>query len=127
MTSIAPYANLALTWVLFLALFPMGFLWLRRSWRILARRNYAEVALKRGVPPAQPRKYALVCGMLNLVAGLAVLYVIVGILLGRFDYDTWTAMAGITIWSKLFLDFAISRQAHGFGAGRKAPARSPGR
>lgn len=127
MTSIAPYANLALTWVLFLALFPIGFIWLRRSWRILVRRNYAEVALKRGVPPAQPKKYALVCGTLNLLAGLIVLYVIGGILLGSFDYDTWTALAGITIWSKLFLDFAISRQAHGFGAGKKTAAQSSGR
>jgi hypothetical protein len=35
-------------------------------------------------------------------------------------YDTWTAIAGTTIWSKFFLDFALSRHAHGFAAKKKA-------
>jgi hypothetical protein len=27
-------------------------------------------------------------------------------------FATWTAIAGSTLWSKLFLDFALARQAH---------------
>jgi hypothetical protein len=38
--------SVALTWILFLALFPMGFFWLRRAWRILVRRDLSEVTLK---------------------------------------------------------------------------------
>ena len=33
---------------------------------------------------------------------------------------TWTAVAGSTIWCKFFVDFALSRQAHG-AAGRAKP------
>ena len=46
--------SVALTWILFLALFPMAFFWLRRAWRILYRRDFSEVALKRGVRAAEP-------------------------------------------------------------------------
>ena len=43
--------SVALTWVLFLALFPIAFFWLRRAWRILLRADYSEVAIKGGEPP----------------------------------------------------------------------------
>lgn len=35
--------SVALTWILFLALFPITFFWLRRAWRILAKGDYSEV------------------------------------------------------------------------------------
>ncbi len=104
--------SLALTWVLFLALFPIAFFWLRRAWRIIVRRDFSEVALKRGEPPPNPAKYAPFAAVLNLVGGVIVVFVIVGVLMGTFDYDTWSAMAGVTIWTKLMLDFGLSRQAH---------------
>ena len=34
--------------ILFLALFPMAFFWLRRAHRIFIKKNYSEVALKKG-------------------------------------------------------------------------------
>ncbi|MFC3337965.1 hypothetical protein [Paracandidimonas soli] len=122
MIGLAPYVNLVLTWILFLALFPISFIWMRRSWRILVRRDMSEVALKRGEPAPRPQKYAAVCGVLNLLSGLVLLYVIAGVAWGSLAYDTWTALAGITIWTKLCLDFAISRQAHGFSSGAKRSA-----
>ena len=106
--------NVALTWILFLALFPICFFWLRRAWRILVRRNYTEVAIKRGEPPANPARYAPYAAAINLIAGAVVLWVIVGVLLGRLAYDTWTAMAGVTIWLKFIADFILSRHAHPF-------------
>lgn len=124
MLGLAPYVNLVLTWILFLALFPIGFIWLRRSWRILARRDMSEVALKRGEPPPRPQRYAAVCGLLNLLAGLMLVYVIVSVVWAGLAYEAWTALAGITIWVKLCLDFAISRQAHGFASGTKRSTRA---
>lgn len=104
--------SVALTWVLFLALFPIAFFWLRRAWRIQVQHDYSEVALKRGEPPPHPQKYAFGAMLLNLVAGSVAVVVIGGVLLGWLDYNTWTAMAGSTLWCKFFLDFALSRQAH---------------
>jgi hypothetical protein len=104
--------NVALTWILFLALFPITFFWLRRAWRIGVRRDYSEVALRRGVSPPDPRKFAFFELALNLLAGLALVVAIVLVLLGLAEYGTWTAIAGSTIWTKFLLGFALSRHAH---------------
>ena len=106
--------SVALTWVLFLALFPIAFFWLRRAWRILLRVDYSEVAIKGGEPPANPKKFAPYAGAINLIAGLIVLWLIANILLGRLAYDTWSAIAGMTIWLKFIADFILSRHAHPF-------------
>lgn len=114
--------NVALTWVLFLALFPIAFYWLRRAWRIIVRRDFSEVALKNGEPPANPAKFAPIAAAINVIGGIVVGAVIVGVLGGYFAYDTWSAMAGVTIWSKLMADFVLRRHAHPFAFGRKPKA-----
>jgi hypothetical protein len=43
--------SVAMTWILFLALFPMAFFWFRRAWRIVVKRDFSEVAIKRGESP----------------------------------------------------------------------------
>jgi len=106
--------SVALTWVLFLALFPITFIWLRRAWRILIRRDFSEVALKQGKPPANPQKFAPYAALINLVCGSVTAFVIIGVLAGSLEYDTWSALAGSTIWMKFILDFALSRHAHPF-------------
>jgi hypothetical protein len=104
--------SVALTWILFLALFPMAFFWLRRVWRIVVRRDLSEVALKRGVPPPDPEKFAPYDMAINLVAGSIIVGVIIAIVFGQLDYDSWTALAGTTIWCKFFANFILSRHAH---------------
>ncbi len=119
MTAMAPHVSLVLTWILFLALFPIAFFWLRRAWRIIIKRDFSEVALKRGEAPPNAAKYAPYAAAINLVGGVIMLWVIFGVATGLFEYDTWTAIAGVTIWSKFILDFALSRQAR-LTLGRKA-------
>lgn len=104
--------SVALTWILFLALFPISFFWLRRAWRIVIKRDFSEVAVKRGEPPPNPEKYAPYEFVINLIAGAVVVMVIVSVALGHLDYQTWTAIAGSTIWCKFFASFALSRHAH---------------
>ena len=111
--------SLAMTWILFLALFPMAFFWLRRAWRIFVKKNYSEVAVKRGLPPANPHKWAPIVGILNLACGGLAVWTIICVLTGRYPYDTWSAMAGLTIWGKIIADFIIRSQAHPFNFGKK--------
>jgi hypothetical protein len=106
--------SVAMTWVLFIALFPMAFIWLRRAWRIAVKRDYSEVALKRGQPPQNPERYAPYAAAINLLAGVIVAAVIVGVLSASLDYETWSATAGVTIWLKIIADFILGRQAHLF-------------
>jgi small-conductance mechanosensitive channel len=110
----------ALTWILFLALFPISFIWLRRAWRIVVRRDFSEVALKRGLSPEQPEKFAPFTAAINLVAGIVLVFVIVGVALGQMEYAVWSAIAGSTIWMKIFADFILGRHAHPFAFGKKA-------
>ena len=112
-------ASVALTWILFLALFPMAFFWLRRAWRILVKRDFSEVALKGGQSPPEPEKFAPYEMVVNLVAGVSVVTVIVAVFLGQLEYSTWTAIAGSTIWCKFFASYALSRHAHASWASRK--------
>ena len=99
--------SVALTWILYLALFPMAFFWFRRAWRIVVKRDFSEVALKRGLPPPNPEKFAPFEMIINLIAGTVATVVIVSVALGQLDYNTWTAIAGSTIWCKFFLSFAL--------------------
>ena len=111
--------SIVITWLLFLALFPMAFFWLRRAYRIFIKKDYSEVALKRGEAPADPEKWAPATGIINLAAGGTALVTIIGVLLALMPYKTWSAMAGVTLWFKVFADYIISRQAHPFVLGRK--------
>ncbi|WP_210544133.1 hypothetical protein [Rhodoferax sp. PAMC 29310] len=104
--------SVAMTWILFLALFPMAFVWLRRAWRITMRRDFSEVALKGGESPANSKKYAPYEAGINLVAGIIILGVILSVLSAALEYQVWSAIAGSTIWCKFFASFALSRQAH---------------
>ena len=112
--------SVALTWLLFLALLPMAFIWLRRAWRILFRRDFSEVALKHGVPAPNAERWAPYEFVINLLAGGISAFLVVGVLLGFLAYETWTAIGGTTLWCKLFASFALSRHAHAAEARRGA-------
>jgi small-conductance mechanosensitive channel len=105
--------------IFFLVLFPVAFFWLRRVYRILVKRDFSEVALKKGMPPPNAEKYAPYEMAINLIGGTVMVVVIVSVLLGQLDYDTWVAIAGSTLWIKLFMSFALGRQAHGLGPATK--------
>lgn len=106
------YVDLVLTWVLFLALFPMAFVWFRQVWRIAVKRDFSGVALKNGESPPNPAKFAPFDMVANLVAATVVLSAIIGVVGASLAKDEWTAIAGITIWCKLFFNYALSRHAH---------------
>lgn len=114
----------ATSWILFLAMFPMAFIWLRRAYRIFVKKNYAEVALKHGELPENPAKYAPYTGLVNLMAGCVIVVAILGVLAALLEYKTWSAMAGITLWMKVIADFAISRQAHPYKFGKEKDVES---
>jgi len=111
--------GVALTWILFLALFPMSFIWLRRAWRIAVRKDYSEVALRRGESPTEPQKFATYEAAINLVAGALTAGVILSILVGQVEYKVWSAIAGLTIWGKLIASFILARHAHPIRAAGK--------
>lgn len=106
------WIHIILTWVLFLSLFPMAFFWLRAAWRIGVRKDFSDVALRRGVPPANPAKFAPYALLINATAGCAALFVILSVVLGQAEYGRWTAMAGVTVWCKLTANFILRHHAH---------------
>ncbi|MFM6985741.1 MAG: hypothetical protein ACKOXQ_03830 [Hydrogenophaga sp.] len=112
-----------INWIFLLALFPVAFFWLRRAWRILVRRDFSEVALKKGVPPPNAERYAPYEMVINLIGGVVLVGVLVAVLgFQALERQDWIAVAGSTLWIKLFASFALGRQAHGFGPGRQHSA-----
>lgn len=111
--------SVAMTWILFLALFPIAYFWLRRVWRIVVRRDFSDVALKRGEPPPNPEKYAPITAGINLICGAVIVYVIFGVVVLALPFDAWSAVAGITIWGKFIADFILGRHAHPIGSDKK--------
>ncbi|NIN37050.1 MAG: hypothetical protein GTN46_05130, partial [Gammaproteobacteria bacterium] len=96
------------------------------AYRIFIKKNYEEVALKRGEAPKNPEKWAPATGIVNLVAGGVALVTILGVLLTfagvanpLSPYKTWSSVTGVTIWFKVFADFIVSRQAHPYEWGKK--------
>jgi hypothetical protein len=113
-------------WIFLLALFPVAFFWLRRAYRILVKRDFSEVALKKGVPPANAEKYAPYEMAINMIGGIIMVGVLVAVLgFQALAQEDWIAVAGITLWCKLFASFALSRQAHGLGPAKKKKGASP--
>lgn len=104
--------SVAITWILFLALFPITFFWMRRAWRILMRGDLSEVALKGGESPPNPRRFAPYAAAINLIAGCVTTTVILTVVFALWDYETWSAVAGVTIWGKFIADFILGRHAH---------------
>jgi hypothetical protein len=49
---------------------------------------------------------------INLIAGTITAAVVAAVAAGALDYQTWTAIAGSTIWCKLVASFIVSRHAH---------------
>jgi hypothetical protein len=111
--------SVAMTWLLFLALFPIAFFWLRRAWRILVKHDFSDVALKRGELPANPEKFAPYAAIINMIGGVIIVFVIIGVFAGVLAYETWSAIAGSTIWMKFIFDFILSRHAHPIVAKKK--------
>ncbi len=101
-----------LTWMMFIGLFPLSFFWLKRAWSIGVKKEYSYVALKRGIPPKNPKRFAIFSVSINLISGLILVAVILLILLIGLNYDKWTAIVGTTIWTKFFAEFILSRHAH---------------
>jgi hypothetical protein len=103
-------------WIFLLVLFPVAFFWLRRAYRILVKRDFSEVALKKGLPPANAEKYAPYEMAINLVGGIVMVGVLVAVLgFQALRSEDWIAIAGVTLWVKLLFSFALGRQAHGLG------------
>ena len=86
-------------------------------------KDFSEVALKGGVSPPNAAQFAPYEMAINLVAGTVVSVVVVSVLLGSLPYETWTAIAGTTIWCKFFASFGLSRHAHAKAA-REAKAKA---
>ena len=107
---------------------------LRRAWRIIVKKDYSEVALKRGEPPENPKKYAPFTAATNLIGGLAMGYTVLAVIIylafgamilpvapeTMFREIFWLKFAGSILWMKIFTDFIISRQARPFKFKKRA-------
>ena len=97
-----------LNYIMLFGLLPISFFWLRRAFKIAIKKDYSFVALKRGVPPDNPKKYAPFSLAINLIAGLVLaglfIYILVSGLVEYFDKFSTAEIAS----SKLHFILALS-------------------
>ncbi|MGA1694249.1 MAG: hypothetical protein ACO38B_05020 [Burkholderiaceae bacterium] len=117
--------SVALNWILFIALFPITYFWSRAAYKILIKRDVSDVALKHGEPPENQAKFAPFSAVVNLVGAGILGWVIFGIIFAGMPFDSWTAVAGSTIWMKMILDFLLRRHAHFKVKPRKGAEQPP--
>ena len=58
-----------ITWILFLALFPMAFSWLRPARRIGMRRDFSQGDFRRGDLPLRAQRWAAGAKLIHALAG----------------------------------------------------------
>jgi hypothetical protein len=104
--------SIAMNWILFIALFPIQFFWYRHAYRIFIKRDFSEVALKNGESPDNPERFGPFAGTVNLIAAALISYTVFGVVVQAMPFDTWSAIAGSTIWMKMIMDFVLRRHAH---------------
>ncbi|MGA1846991.1 hypothetical protein [Deferribacter abyssi] len=108
-----------MNWILFLALFPLSFVWLKNAYKIFIKKDFTNVAVKKGELPPNPKKWAPYVGLLNLFAGLALIWAIFGVVLFAYPYNLWTGIASVTIWFKVIGEFIIKQHAHPISFNKK--------
>ena len=101
-----------ISWMMFIGLIAISYFWLRRAWLIGIKKDYSYVALKQGLPPENPQRYAVFSVAINLISGLVLVTVILLVSIIGLKYDAWTSISGTTIWMKIFSEFILSRHAH---------------
>jgi hypothetical protein len=105
-------ASVILAWLLLLLGVALAALCLKRAWTIIVRRNYAEVAVRRGASPRQPERWAPYAAGIHLVGGALMIGAVLCALLGLAPFATWTSAIGLTLWAYLFALSMLARTAH---------------
>ncbi len=105
-------AYVILNWMLLIGLLPLSFFWLRKAWKIGIKNDMSYVALKSGVSPDNPEKYAKYTIAINLICGLVLVVIFLLVFIIALPYEIWTATVGPTIWMKFIFDFILNRHAH---------------
>lgn len=101
-----------LNWILLIGLIPISVFWLRNAWKVAIKKDLSYVALKRGVSPKNPEKYAIFSVAINLISGLVLAAVFLLVIINGLAYEIWTAIVGPTIWMRVIAGFILSRHAH---------------
>lgn len=98
--------------LLYVALFPITYVWFRLIWRVVVVRDYSEVALRKGVAPPDAQRIAPFFVGLNLVAGTILLAVILYVPSAGWDAIDAQAFAQAALADRLGVVLAIPMLAY---------------
>lgn len=121
----------AVTWILFLAMPAIAFVWWRKAFQILIKKDFSNVLLKKGESPKKNLKvWGYLIATSNFLAGGVIFFVLFKVLLFavfyykdlnavHFNFDVWSEATAITIWVKFIVEFIFKQQAHPLKLGRR--------
>ena len=105
------YLELAVAWLLFLAIPALAGGMLYRAWKILARREFRYVAPWHGRTVPQPERWAHWFAMVNLAGGALLLAILLAIVVHGISFGTWAGAVALTVWMYFIVTQLVARKA----------------
>jgi hypothetical protein len=107
------YLELAVAWVLFLAIFPLTVGMFYRAWKIAVRREWHYVAPWYGNPVPQPQRWAHWFAGINMLGGSVLFAILISIIVFGAPFSKWATAVALTIWMYYITTQLLARKARG--------------
>lgn len=101
--------------LMFLGIFPIAWLLLRRAWRVGVRSELRYVVDWHGVALPDPARWARPWVLIHLGAGVCLLAVAAGVLVLGVSFEAWASLVALAIWTYYLLQHLLARRARHSG------------
>jgi len=97
--------------LMFIGIFPIAGLLLRRAWRVGVRRDLRFVTDWHGATLPDPGRWARASLLIHLGTGAFLLAVAAGVLVVGLSFEAWASMVALAVWTYYLLQHLLARRA----------------
>jgi len=97
--------------LMFIGIFPIAGLMLRRAWRVGVRGDLRFVTDWHGATLPDPGRWARASLLIHLGTGAFLLAVAAGVLVVGLSFEAWASMVALAVWTYYLLQHLLARRA----------------
>ncbi len=97
--------------LMFIGIFPIAGLLLRRAWRVGVRGDLRFVTDWHGATLPDPGRWARASVLIHLGTGAFLLAVAAGVLVVGLSFEAWASMVALAVWTYYLLQHLLARRA----------------
>ncbi len=97
--------------LMFIGIFPIAGLLLRRAWRVGVRGDLRFVTDWHGATLPDPGRWARASVLIHLGTGAFLLAVGAGVLVVGLSFEAWASMVALAVWTYYLLQHLLARRA----------------